>query len=106
MVLHGVWNSDLKVTTDVATGRENEDAERDILMNSGSGDGGLGFLLVVAAEPGEELVEVVAGVGPVEGCSGGVVAILECQDSGGEVVEIGEVGRADRFALQDREVGS
>jgi hypothetical protein len=34
MVLHGVWNVDLKVTTDVATGRENEDAERDILMNA------------------------------------------------------------------------
>jgi hypothetical protein len=37
MVLHGVWNLDLKVTTDVATGRENEDAERDILMNSEAG---------------------------------------------------------------------
>ncbi len=57
--------------------------------------------LVVSPQPGDEVVEVVSGVVPAEGCCGGVVAVLEGEDPGGEVVEIGEVGRADGLALQD-----
>ena len=49
-------------------------------------------------------MKVGAGEGPVEGGRGPVVAVLEGQDAVGEGVEIGEVDRADGFALQDREV--
>jgi hypothetical protein len=52
-------------------------------------------LLVVVGESFEEGVEVVAGVGPVEGFGVGVVPVLEGQDPVGEVVQVREVGRAE-----------
>ena len=58
-------------------------------------------MVVVAAEPGEVVVEVGAGVAPVERFRGGVVAVLEGQDACGEVIEAGEVAVGDGFALQD-----
>ena len=49
-------------------------------------------LVVVAAESGEVVVEIVSAVAPVERLCGGVVAVLEGEDPGGQVVEAGEVG--------------
>ena len=49
--------------------------------------------MVVAAESGQQPVEVVAGECPVEGLGGPVVAVLKGQKSFGYVVEIEEVAR-------------
>src|SRR4051794_961843 len=45
----------------------------------------------VDGEPLEQPVERLAGVAPVEGFGGGVVALLEGQQPCGELVEVGEV---------------
>ena len=58
----------------------------------------------VGIEAREESVEVFAGVGPVKGGRGRVVAVLEAEDPVGELVEVGEVAGSDGLALEDREV--
>ena len=58
----------------------------------------------MSAESGEVVVEIVPGVLPVERGRGGVVAVLEGQDPGGEVVQVGEVSGGDGLSLEDGEV--
>ena len=47
-----------------------------------------GMWCVVEVEAVEEGVEVVSGVGPVERCRGGVVAVLKADDAFGELAEV------------------
>ena len=55
-------------------------------------------------DAGEELVEVVAGEGPLEWSSDLPVVLAEGQQSLSERVEVGEVVWNQRFALEDREI--
>src|SRR5439155_19425614 len=59
---------------------------------------------VVAAEAGQELVEVGAGELPVEWPGSGVVVLLEGEDLGGEGLRVLEVVGGEKFALYDGEV--
>lgn len=59
------------------------------------------FAVVVVVEAVEVGVQIGGGVGPVERSRGGVVVMLEGQDAFGEGVQVGEVARRDRLALQD-----
>ena len=52
----------------------------------------------------EDVVEVVAGEGPLERAGDLPVVLGEREESVGERVEVGEVVRGERFALHDREV--
>jgi hypothetical protein len=61
-------------------------------------------LRLAVGEPGQQRVELGARESPVERLGDLAVVILERRDPGGERVEVGEVVRGQRLALQDREV--
>ncbi|WP_211265696.1 hypothetical protein [Actinacidiphila oryziradicis] len=58
----------------------------------------------VGGEAGQQVVEVVGGVLPLEGPGGGVVEVLEGQQPVFHVGEVVEVVGGDDFALYDGEV--
>jgi hypothetical protein len=60
--------------------------------------------LVVLPDACQEAVEVGAGELPVEGPGGGVVALFEREDLGGELIEVFEVVGGQELALDDGEV--
>ena len=66
--------------------------------------GGERELRLVPVDPGDQVVEVLAGEGPFERAGELTVVLAEPHEPFGEGVEGGEVVRGQRFALHDREV--
>jgi hypothetical protein len=58
---------------------------------------------VVLGDALKELVEVVSGEGPVEGCGRVVVVVFEVGQASGDLVQIEKVVGVDDLALNERE---
>ena len=59
---------------------------------------------VVGVDAVQEIVQIGAGELPAERCGDGVVADLERGEAVADLIEAGEVVRADDLALDDEEV--